>query len=269
VRLPNAPLVEVVFELRWDVTRTGGIGPAGGAHFGYDPGFQSLENAFSILMKKAGYTSQELTMAPGPVLVWSPVKRYRKGDGSPFPLVQIGHGIFAFNSSTEYDWSSFKEQALQSLAWLKEAYPSGKDFGLRPVRAELKYIDSFDSVLLGHNSFSRFLRDNTKINYGGFGFVESGVFGGDDKGKFKLTKSLLDRDVGVLDFEVGTGELYSSTGVLLSSGVTKDQDFKEGDWVENTVLAAGRWLEAAHAVTSPFFASFVSPELMMQFNQKG
>ena len=268
MRLPNAPLVEVCFELRWDVSRTGPIGPAGAAQFGYDPGFRPLDSAFDVLMKKAGYTSLEVTMPPGPVFIWSPVKRYRKGDGSPFPLVQIGHGIFAFNSSTEYDWLVFKEQALQNLTWLKEAYPNGKDLVLRPVRAELKYIDSFDKTLLGHNSFSRFLRDNTKINYNGFNFIESDVFSGEDKGRFRITKGLSNPEVGFLDFDVGTGESNSGMGVLLSSSVIKEQDFGESTWVDNTVSAAEKWLEAAHAVTSPFFRSFVGPDLMDQFNQK-
>ena len=261
MRLPNAPLVEVLCELRWEVQTTG---PAGLVTFGYDPGFKIFEATFDTLMKKAGYTSQEVMAFPGPPLVWAVTKRYRKADSSLFPLVQIGHGVLAVNFSTDYDWPTFKSTVLGIFKLLDAAYPKGTHFSLRPIRIELKYIDSFDSKLVGHISLLCFLRDNTNIEYKGFDFLESEKFSNEDRGIFKLTKGLSDADIGSLSFEIMN---INSDAILLTSSVIKESAFDAG-WTEDIISAADGWLDEAHAVTSPFFSSLVSSDLMKHFNKK-
>ena len=75
--------------------------------FGYDPGFAVFSQQFGQLMDASGYKAVERVSPPGPSFVHQIVYRYRKEQA--FPLAQIGHGIFACNVSTDYEWDAFEE----------------------------------------------------------------------------------------------------------------------------------------------------------------
>src|SRR5690606_34565781 len=101
-KLANAPLTEVVFELRWD---TGQLdeGP-GGLSFPVDPGLAAATDALGVHAKKTGF-DRTLDLRPsymvGPQRAVN--RRFFKGD-SAFPILQIGTGVFASNSSADYEW---------------------------------------------------------------------------------------------------------------------------------------------------------------------
>ena len=264
MKLPNAPLLEVFFELQWDVPKTGG---AGALSFGYDPGFNAFESAFEVAMNAAGYTTQEVVAKEGPTFANRIVKRVRKGDDQPFPLIQIGHGIFACNVSTDYEWNDFRAFCLDGLDHVLECYPTSPTSPFRPSRAELRYVDVFNKDLLGHESLTKFLKTNSKLTHDGLGFLNSEVFTGADQGQMVLQRSIANAEIGWFRFDVANATTHNKDSILLTSRVVKDADFAGEDWAENTRDAVCEWLGEAHNITSEFFSSFVSDDLMESFKQ--
>lgn len=263
MRLPDAPLLEVVFELRWDIPITGHAAPD--APFGYDPGFLDFHEAFDAAMGGGGFTSSEVIAMPGPTFAHAVVKRYRRGGDQPFPLVQIGHGVFACNFSTEYDWPEFEKFALNYLSIALASYP--QKGGIKPIRAELRYVDIFNIDLIKHNSIERFLKEDSKLKYGGFNFLSSEHFTGDDLGLLRLRRNMAKPKTGWFQMELGSADAAGAKGVLLNSRVVKETEFDDA-WRDDINAATAKWLSDAHEVTSEFFKAFVSDKLMRAFAKK-
>lgn len=267
MRLPDAPLLEVVFELRWDVVVD--EPQRGPVRFGYDPGFAPFRAKFDELMAAKGYRFAEVMGEPGPTVAHAITKRYRLASDQPFPLVQIGHGIFACNFSTDYDWDSFWTFAAEMLRLVMQAYPRSDLSQLAPNRLELRYIDIFDSELLGHASFGRFLSENTKINYKSLDFLNSNLFTGNETGHFFLRRDIARAEVGWFQMEAASAEHSGKASVIATSRVVKEDQFADASWRGDLGKATTQWLEAAHDVTSRFFKEFVSDELMRKFERDG
>ena len=107
-RLPKAPLTEVVFELRWKL-----LGDERAPALQYsDPGLLPLVEDFSGRIRKSGYRDFTDFGSPVQVAAYSIARRYFKKAGQPFPIMQVGPGIFATNESSQYDWETFKGQVL-------------------------------------------------------------------------------------------------------------------------------------------------------------
>jgi uncharacterized protein (TIGR04255 family) len=158
--------------------------------FGYDPGFMHFQSAFDGIMSSRGFKSHQMVAEPGPTVPHAIVKRYRLADNQPFPLVQIGHGIFACNFSTDYEWANFRQFAESLLQSLEKAYAKSALCPLNPARLELRYIDIFDAELMGHTSFGRFLKEDTKFDYEGLPFLNSNLFTGDESGQILLRRNI-------------------------------------------------------------------------------
>ncbi len=265
MKLPNAPLMEVVFELHWDVPKTGQASSS--VSFGYDPGFDAFKGAFDAAVAAAGYTVQEIVAQPGPTIANAVVCRFRKGDGQPFPLMQIGHGVFACNISTDYEWSDFKAFCLEGLGHILACYPRTPISPFRPSRIELRYVDVFNEELLGHKSLTNFLKTNSKISHDGLGFLDTDVFTGGAQGQLVVRRSIAKAELGWFRFDVANATANNKDSILLTSRVVKDADFALDDWTENTSDAISDWLSEANKITSEFFKSFISDDLMARFKQ--
>jgi uncharacterized protein (TIGR04255 family) len=144
-RLPKAPLAEVVFELRWALQSD----PASPPILRTDPGLVPLLNGFTNRIKKAGYTVYNDMSPPSQTGAYGVARRFYLSADKPFPIMQIGPGIFASNASSLYEWKSFKAQINQGLRQLLKSYPQLGFFSFAPNYLELRYIDVFDKSLLG------------------------------------------------------------------------------------------------------------------------
>src|SRR5712691_9461333 len=137
-QLPNAPLVEAVFEMRWALQ-----GPPGVPTLLHtDPGFLQTQEAFSARAAKIGFPARR-DMTQGPEMPGGHTisRRFFPLPEVGFPILQIGPGIFATNQSTEYDWENFRKQALQGVRAVLESYPALPNFPMNPIYLELRYVD--------------------------------------------------------------------------------------------------------------------------------
>ena len=128
-KLPNAPLVEVVFELRWDINSKSDL-----VDFQYLHGdlYSSIKDSFPI---RENLVPPDI---PFEALKAIPVFRFRKSNNS-YPLIQIGPGVISFNTVDEfYEWENFRDEVNLLIDKINEIYPK---FDHLSKKTSLIYID--------------------------------------------------------------------------------------------------------------------------------
>lgn len=251
MKLPNAPLVEVIFEMQWDI-------PAAGPFFKYDPGFEVFLSKFAKEAAALGYTSHQ-ALEVEPPFGNKATDRFRMRE--PFPILQIGHGLFACNISTDYEWSRFRGLIEEGIGAVERSYPTNMR-PLQPSRLELRYIDVFNTELLSHSSFTRFIKEATTLKINNLGIFDD-CDAANDIGSLNYR---VDRgpDVGVFDYQLASGAANDVQSILLTSRVIKSA-VGMGSPLKANVL---KWADAAHDTTSKFFTNFVSKKLMKKFQSE-
>jgi|GEM_PF-2309060 len=244
----KAPLLELIVEIRWQVSATGipgGPGIISGLSAEFDLWFQELTNT---LRGQGFHNLERLVPHDMPVMAHQPVYRYRLSD-DPFPVVQFGHGIFTVNAGPpSYEsWSSFRPRVEQVLEALIASRPDGLELDVFS-RASLRYIDLFDAQLRGDASNYAFIRD-------GLGVVVDLPDGlldvTADRNRISPTVALrlpVDGDEGAsLAFQVAAGRLGQrpTTDTIMDMSYSVDRRIETTP--ESVLSALDRAYETVHA----------------------
>ncbi len=258
MKLPSAPLAEVVFELRWSVVRDA-------FGFGYDPAYAVFGPQFATAAAEAGFPLQELISQPGPTVPHQISHRYRK-EREAFPLLQCGHGIVACNMSTGYEWVKFVELISHAVSALRVAYPVTAVSPLTPCHIELRYVDVFAAPVMASSSLPEFLSTHTTLPFGMPPFLKGGDFLHNVvEGQVSLSLSCADPTLGKFGLNVASGSANERPGLIMTSRVVNDGDL--GVLGECDATAVLTWAERAHKVTSKFFKDFMTQDAMKLFHQ--
>jgi len=201
-RLPSAPLTEVVFELRWTLQSY----PGQPAILNTDPGLLPLIERFTAGMKKAGFGATKDLGPPSQIAGHSIARRFYKKPDLPFPLTQIGPGIFASNDGSLYEWNAFKAHTMRGLEVLLSAYPKVVGYELSPNYLELRYIDAFDGSLLGSASLFHFIERGTSMRVQLPPFLrDEKIFTRDAQGRIIVHRDLAGWKGSSFALDVGSG----------------------------------------------------------------
>lgn len=265
MKLPSAPLSEVVFELRWALEGAADTP----IQFQQDPLYPQLASDFTAKAKSQGFiVRKELQSGPAGPLGHNVHYRFCKSEEKLFPLWQIGPGLFACNESTDYEWSDFKSSLKNGLQALLSSYPKVKSFPMRPIHLELRYIDGFSSDLLGHNDLIEFLGKDVNFSLEVNDFMKSKPFSGETKGHIELIREVKGKKDTVFAVNIATASQAKPAIIQMTSKVLKKSDFIDlGDNNRTFVANVLRWAEDAHELTHDFFQSFVSKPLMSKFKE--
>jgi uncharacterized protein (TIGR04255 family) len=262
-RLPNAPLAEVVFELRWALAQ--------GAAWHFDPLLMPLLPMFSQEMEKKKFFHSTDIVHPQQVGPYGVVRRFYKDPDSPYPIHQIGAGIYAANDSLQYEWKAFRAQVLVGVKALLDSYPTKFGYPLLPNHLELRYIDIFDKANLGSTSLFKFTETGTSLRFKAPTFLDdSKKFWGDATGNLLFQKDLRDRKGSVFVVNVASGKRADSNDNLIQV-LSKVASSTPGVPVlknhRTFIKDVGNWLDFAHNILSPFFKEFIPAEVIAKFKQ--
>lgn len=157
----NAPVVEVLAELRWEIQ------PIQGSGLFIDEKLEICEPAFIAAAKEAGFGVKQSMIPRGmpiPLFSHRPTTRIRQGNDT-WPLYQIGPGIFTANmvpSGPNYDgWRTFKGFVRQGIQWLYETYPESQT-AIKVVSLQLTYINALRNSHGSPENYN-FLSETLKI----------------------------------------------------------------------------------------------------------
>ncbi|WP_395120549.1 TIGR04255 family protein [Rhodanobacter sp. FW102-FHT14D06] len=145
----NAPLVEIVAELRWQVPQLAAADQAGNP---IQLPIVLADNAMAALFHRTttavgnhGFDRLEQLVPPGssmPVLLPQMMYRYRRTDEVPV-LAQIGPGMFSVNALPPYkSWKEFHPHLEGGVEGLLEALTDKPE-----LNVNLRYIDAFKHAL--------------------------------------------------------------------------------------------------------------------------
>ena len=264
-RLPKAPLTEVVFELRWNLQ--GGNELPAVVHS--DPGLLPLLENFTLAMKKNGF-GHFRDMSPAlQTGAYGIARRFYKAASKPFPLMQVGPGIFATNESSQYDWISFKKQIRSGVETLLATYPKVGFFSLTPNYLELRYVDAFDKSLVGDAALFTFLAKGTSLKFQFPAFLtDEKVFAGDPKGRFLFQRPLKGRKETFFSVDIASGRNNDTKQDVVrmeTKIISRGNDVPSLKKPRTFLSGIEDWAQSAHDVTSPFFKALISPEVMKKF----
>lgn len=262
-RLPNAPLVEVVFELKWKLAGDDKIPPP----FRQDPGYLPCLDSFIPAMKEFGFPEHKRIqpeasfMTPGYSIEY---RFYRRADQG-FPLIQIGPGLLAVNESSEYVWSEFKQRCLGATNRLLSSYPKLRTHPFLPIGLELRYVDAFKPSPSAGEDFLNFLSRSTNFNLSLPDHLTSGSYGAAKAGGINLTFPVKGNKDTNFVMVVSTGEVSGVQSIILQSSI--NTSLPPSGLGTSPKKAVARWLEDAHSCTSPFFKAFVKDSLLKHFKE--
>lgn len=265
-KLPNPPLVEVVFELRWGLHGDKDVPDL----LKFDPGILVCAEQFATEIKRYGFKVRKRQNQLHEIAGQGVLYRYYKEEKEPFPLVQIGPGIFASNMAAEYEWADFKKQTLNCVKALLRSYPKLKEFPFRPSYLELRYTNAFDSGHLAKKSTQEFCSSLIDFGFSIPMFLKQSGLVNELAGMRNVYSfPIKSRKSTFFDLDVASATKDDNQIIRQISKVrcTKPSgNVSRG--VTQYVKQLDRWLENAHNVTSPFFQSFVSDELLQEFQKK-
>ena len=131
-KLSNAPLLEVIFEIKWDIETKDDI-----------VDFQYLHGDLYSNIKEYYPYRESLVPPEIPLETFkgNPVYRFRK-EKSGYPLIQVGPGLISINILDDtYYWEVFRDSIEYILDVLNNIYHKYSNFKITPA---LTYIDFFE-----------------------------------------------------------------------------------------------------------------------------
>ncbi len=137
--LLNPPLVEAIYELRWELQTDPSTGRVRDVAYPMMFGrlYERFKDQFPIVEDLPSVQAHPET---APFIV-----RHRMRKDNAWPLVQIGPGIATINDGKGYSWTQFQRLVLHLMRSITELYPK-KTFPLNFIKSEMRYINaiSFD-----------------------------------------------------------------------------------------------------------------------------
>jgi uncharacterized protein (TIGR04255 family) len=253
--LTNKPLLEAIFELRWELAAV-----AGQKGLSTDPNYKILIGSLYERIRDQYPYHEQLPSAtiPDEIAPYVVQHRFRK-DQNGYPLVQIGPGVVTLNDTTGYVWEDFQNRISGLLKNIFSVYPRAEtDLVINKVL--LRYIDALDFDYDRGNVFS-FLKDNMKLKidvdkilFNGTGVNESPV-GVDLRMAFPST-----RPQGAVQLRFARGKKGSSDALIWETRLVTP----EGN-APRTREGVVAWVQEAHSLTDDWFFKTISEELLARF----
>lgn len=252
-KLPNAPLLEVIFEFHWKLEEL--------------PGDRKIDPLYSLLVGKLydelkdDYPFHEqLPTADIPAEIASYVTQHRfRNTEEGWPLVQLGPGVLTVNDAADYEWTDFRERIARAVSALSLAYES-LGGNLTPNAVQLRYIDGLPFEFEKEDVFA-FLDSMLKVKVE----LYEKLF---EDGRTSKTPKAIDLKF-FFDSKDPTGDLVIRFARGISNG--------EGALLWETVVAAvqeampgdvhsiGSWVDDAHQLVHDWFIRMTEGPLMETF----
>jgi uncharacterized protein (TIGR04255 family) len=239
-KLPKAPLIEVVFELRWKV---------------YPNEFQTIQYLPGDLYPhfKNKYPFREVIEGI-PLFGQAPSSRFRTGQND-YPLIQIGSGIFTVNTNdTKYFWDEYESSVIEAIQKLTEVYSFKENHN---VTLTLRYID-FIKFDFDKENVLEFLDKKLHIK------IAQSFYDSNELAKNLFLNLNYRNELGALNVAINQGkDSLNVDGIIIQTNVTSN--------VISSTLTLNEvkiWLNQAHEVTSDIFKKMTKGYLQEEFASK-
>lgn len=247
----NAPLVEVIAELRWNIQRLSSLPNAA-----LDPHFPAFDAEMSARLLNDGFGTTESLVPPNvpiELVANRVVKRFRPAENQ-WPVFQIGPGIFTVNIVPPYGgWARFRPVLQKGLEYLFACYPLA-DKSLHFRQFDLKYIDAF-TERLGFREMRSFLREHINIEITlpqEIWDEASDTAPALIQGEVSLPLKALADSRGII--RLGSGQANNQDAAVLELAVRRAGALKEREAIMD-------WMDESHDILRSWFQRLMSEKM--------
>lgn len=253
--LKNKPLVEAIFEIRWQIEQQNQPTVDSNTQFILGRLFDRISSEYPI------YEQLPSSVVPDNMAEGLVKHRIRSNKG--WPLVQLGTGILTVNDTENYGWLDFKKRIIDVVNQLYIVHPNQDKFS--PRQLILKYVDAVD--LQSGEDVYKFLEDKMKFNLSlnpllfNKTLVDENPIQFDLQFAFKSTKPK-----GSVNFRLFKGQKVNNQGNEITEALiweTTIQSFESE--LPEIPLHLDKWLENAHSVAHDWFFTLIEGDLQRSF----
>ncbi len=245
--LPNKPLVEAIFEFRWQIT-----GEEGDPHYPLFVGrlYDRVQSEYPF--------HEPLPSALIPLPAATNIVQHRfRAEKDRWPLIQVGPGIVTGNDTEGYIWQDFGQRAKSLTKSIYEAYPATEE--LQVASLVLRYLDAFE---LDHDQdmldyLSNKLKSTVSLPPQLF---EDTAVSSRPKILNVMASFPTETPKGNVLVRFGSGKHNDKPALIMELAVRSD--FPD---VPNMPEEFEVWVETAHKLTDDWFFKFIEGELERRF----
>lgn len=252
--LLHPPLVEAIFELRWELEGE----PQSGRL--KDPSYPMLYGRLYEQFKKEFPFTEDLpsVRAHPETAPYVPRHRFRK-EKNGYPLVQMGPGILTVNEAVGYSWSGFKQTILRFVQAIQELY-SHEVFPLNFIKSEIRYVNALRFDPSRENPLA-FLAEklHTKVQLDPQVFEQNQIEDRPTGVSLNLAYTL-QKPISHLTISTNLGQIDQQPAYILQTLI---QSF--GETVPADADTFSSWLQEGHDVAENCFRSLCKGALMETF----
>ncbi len=253
--LKNKPLLEAIFEIRWQVEQQNQLSIDSNTQFIVGRLFDRISSEYPIYEQLPSSAIPD-NMAEGLVK-----HRFRSDQG--WPLIQLGTGILTVNDTENYNWVNFKKRVIEVIDKLYIVHPTKDKF--RPTQLILKYVDAVE-LRPGENVY-KFLEEKMKLNLSLNPLlfqktsVEESPIQFDLQFLFKSHKPNGNLNFRLLKSLKINNQNNEPTEVLIWETVIHSPQAS----IPEIPLHLEQWLEDAHSVAHDWFFTLIEGDLQRRF----
>lgn len=251
--LRNPPIVEVIFELKWQLQLLN-------SGLGHDPHYSLLIGRLYDKLRGDYPCHQQLpTVAiPHEMATGIVQHRLRKGENQ-WPLIQLGSGVLTVNDTKGYHWSDFESRVINGVNALFDIHPNASDLAMEGIM--LRYINAIELDFRETNIF-QFIQEQMKINLS----LHPPLF----ENSTIIDKAPLGVDC---RFTFGCAHPKATLNLRLTYGKQHNLDALIWELIVNTgpndipelPLKLSEWLNNAHAIIEDWFCKLIEGDLLERF----
>lgn len=245
--LAKKPLIEAIFELRWNIPSAEG-----------DPNYSLfIGRLFDRLEKEYPYY-ENLPASLIPAQIAGQIAQHRfRTVKNGWPLIQVGPGLVTVNDTDNYTWKDFGDRIKSVIDKVYEAYPDKEAFAIDKLL--LRYLDGFE--LDEEENMLEFLNANlkTKISYPTQLFDDVPI---ENKPTEIRVRSayLVESPKGTIDIAIGSGRHRKKKRILMDI-----QFFSGRDELPEMPEGFNNWIEEAHKLTDDWFFKLIEGDFEKRF----
>lgn len=235
-KLPNAPLVEVIFEIRWN----------------FNPATTDLSAVTDCLygMFKPELPYREYSAMPLPSGMTLPMKLektyFRKAAGE-YPLVQVAPGIVSVNTvDAVYEWDDFARFTESVVARLA----SCEDVTRNMAGVSLKYLDFYEFDF-EHGDVCGFISDNFSFSLGNDAAIGLRPLSVNVQTNYQTP-------LGIFSVNISRGGVGGKAGIVMNTSVSLDYPVFRPEKLKG-------WLDGAHETLSGYFKKVTEGKMYNSF----
>jgi len=253
MNLSKKPLIEAIFELRWQLQGKAVSGEA------IDPHYKILVGRMYDRAKEEYPFSEPLPTAdiPERFAAYNIQYRFRKAEDG-WPLIQVGPGIITVNDTAGYDWEDFSSRISDLLEMFSESHPESSNLVWNHLM--LRYINAVRFDYGEYNAFE-FLKDKMKTDIE----MRYKLF---ENNRLSQVPSSLDLrfsfasmdPAGMASLRIATGEKNGENSLVWETM------FRSlGNDAQSAKEKADVWVEGAHLVAHDLFFDMIEGDLLEEF----